>query len=49
MPYQTDLTDAQWALAARFIPAPRPGGRPRTTDVRRVVDAVLYALRPGRA
>lgn len=47
--FATDLTDAQWALVAPFVPAPRPGGRPRTTDPRRVVDAVLYALRAGCA
>jgi putative transposase len=47
--YWTDLTDAQFALVAPFLPAPRPGGRPRTTDLRRVVDAVLYLLRAGCA
>ena len=47
--YPTDLTDAQWALVAPFVPPGKPGGRARTTDPRRVVDAILYALRAGCA
>ena len=30
-----------------FIPAARPGGRPRKTDVRRVLDALFYLVRTG--
>jgi transposase len=29
--YDTDLTDAAWALIAPMLPAARRGGRPRTT------------------
>jgi hypothetical protein len=35
--YPTDLTDAAWALLVPLLPAARPGGRPRTTDIRAVV------------
>ena len=45
--YPTDLTDAQWALVAPHIPAAKSGGRPRTTDVRAVFDAIVYLLRTG--
>jgi putative transposase len=45
--YPSDLTDAQWALVAPHIPEAKAGGRPRTTDVRAVVDAVIYLLRTG--
>ena len=45
--YATDLSDDQWALIAPHIPPPKPGGRARSTDVRRVVDAILYLLRTG--
>ncbi len=45
--YSTDLTDAQWGLIEALIPAATPGGRPRSVDVREVVDAVLYLLRTG--
>src|SRR3954469_22170940 len=44
--YPSDVTDAQWKLIAPLIPA-YPGGRPRTTDLRDVVDAVFYVLRTG--
>ena len=45
--YPTDLTDAEWSLVAPFIPAAKPGGRPRTTDMREVINATLYILRSG--
>ena len=43
--YPSDLTDAQWRLIGPRLPAERPGGRPRKTDLRDVVDAILYTLR----
>jgi putative transposase len=46
-PCPSDLTDEQWTLIAPHIPPVHPGGRPRKTDVRDVVDAVLYLLRTG--
>jgi len=45
--YPSDLTDQQWALVQPLIPAPPGGGRPVKTDLRDVVDAVLYLLRTG--
>ena len=45
--YPSDLSDAQWALVAPYIPSGKPGYRPRTTDVRAVVDAIIYLLRTG--
>src|SRR3954467_13728228 len=48
-PYQTDLTDAQWAILGPLLPPPPGGGRPRTTDLREVLDAILYVLRTGCA
>ena len=44
--YPSDITDEQWALIEPQIPV-YPGGRPRTTDLRDVVDAILYLLRTG--
>src|SRR5438128_11297574 len=44
--YPSDLTDAQWPLIEPHLPV-YPGGRPRTTNLRDVVDAVFYVLRTG--
>jgi putative transposase len=44
--YPSDVTDAQWALIEPHIPV-YPGGRPRKTDTRDVVDAVFYILCAG--
>jgi putative transposase len=46
-PYPSDLTDAQWDLIQSLIPEPRRGGRPRTVNIREVVNAILYITRSG--
>jgi len=45
--YATDVSDTAWALLAPLLPAARPGGRPRTTDIRAVINAIFYLLRTG--
>jgi putative transposase len=45
--YPSDLTDAQWALIEPLLPDAPGGGRPRKTDPRDVLDALLYILRTG--
>src|SRR6476659_8917766 len=45
--YDTDLTNAAWAWVAPVLPAARLGGRPRTTDLRAVLNAIFYLLRTG--
>jgi putative transposase len=45
--YSTDLTDEQWTLLEPLLPAAKPGGRPRSVDLREVVNAMLYLLRTG--
>lgn len=51
--YPTDLTDDQWGRLEPFLPKPksgtRKGGRPATTQLRDVVDAIFYHLRAGGA
>ena len=44
--YPSDVTDAQWPLLEPLIPV-YPGGRPRKTPLRDVVDAIFYLLRTG--
>ncbi len=46
-PYSTDLTDAQWEILAPLLPEAKPGGRPRSVELREVVNAILYLLRSG--
>jgi len=45
--YPSDVTDEQWDLAASEVPPAEPGGRPRKTDMREVVNAILYLTREG--
>jgi putative transposase len=45
--YPSDLRDAEWALIAPHLPPEVGGGRHRSVDLRRVVNAVLYRLRSG--
>jgi putative transposase len=45
--YPTDLADSQWELINDLIPAAKPGGRPRTLDMRMVINALLYGVVSG--
>jgi transposase len=47
--YPSDMTDAEWAVTEPFIPPAKRGGRPRTTDMREVVNALLYIASAGCA
>lgn len=40
--YPTDLTDAEWAVALPLVPPSRAGGRPHTSDMCEVMNAILY-------
>ena len=42
--YPSDLRDAEWARLGPLIPPARPGGRPRKTDMRAAMNAILYLL-----
>ncbi|HVF27346.1 MAG TPA: IS5 family transposase [Pyrinomonadaceae bacterium] len=45
--YPTDLTDSQWDHIKDLLPAPKSRGRPRTMDLRQVINALLYVLVGG--
>ena len=45
--YESDLTDGEWALVGSLIPPAKRGGRPRTVNVREVLNAVFYVLWTG--
>ena len=36
--YDTDLTDHQWQILEPLIPAAKPGGRPRSLEMREVLN-----------
>src|SRR3712207_9311978 len=40
--YQTDLSDAEWALIEPHLRAPRAPGRPRVHSLREILDAVFF-------
>jgi putative transposase len=46
-PYPTDLTDAQWAILEPLVPPSKHGGRPRTVNIREVINTILYLNRTG--
>ena len=45
--YPSDLTDAEWALVAPLISPAKRGGRPRSVDIREVLNAIFYVLWTG--
>ena len=45
--YASDVTDAEFALIEPLLPSSKRGGRPRTTALREVLNAILYLLRTG--
>ena len=45
--YASDLTHPEWALIEPHMPAAKRLGRPRATELRAVLDAILYIARTG--
>jgi len=45
--YPTDLTDAQWAILEPLVPPSKHGGRPRTVNMREVINTIMYLNRAG--
>jgi len=41
------LSDGQYRLLEPLIPAAKSGSRPRTTDLRRLLDGLFYVVRTG--
>jgi putative transposase len=46
-PYPSDITDEQWSLIESHIPPEKSGGRPRTVNLREVINGILYLNRTG--
>jgi putative transposase len=47
--YPSDVTDREWNCIKALLPPATPGGRPRTTDMRLVLNAIFYVSRTGIA
>lgn len=47
--YASDLSDEEWALIEPIMPSANRLGRPRETNLREVVNAVLYIVSSGDA
>jgi putative transposase len=39
--YPTDMSDEQWELLLPLLPPAKAGGRPRSVDLRAVVNAIF--------
>jgi putative transposase len=46
-PFPSDLSEREWAILAPLLPPPKPGGRPRTVDLRRILNGICYVVRSG--
>ena len=42
--YRSDLTDEQWEVIQTLIPAAKTSSRPRTVDMRGVINKIFYIL-----
>jgi putative transposase len=46
-PYPSDLTDEEWRVLKRYVPAPKPGPNPWKYTRREILNAIRYKLRTG--
>ncbi len=45
--YASDTTDDEWTIIAPHLPPPAKSGRPRTNDLRDMVNAIFYIAQTG--
>jgi putative transposase len=45
--YPTDLADRHWDCIKELIPAAKAGGRPRSLEMRQIINAILYIVVSG--
>src|SRR5262244_3062483 len=45
--YPSDMADREWEYITGMIPAAKPGGRKRQTDMRLSLNAIFYLIRTG--
>jgi transposase len=47
--YPSDVTHQEWSVLAPLLPAAKPGGRPRSVELRQVLNGIFYLVRTGCA
>jgi putative transposase len=47
--YPSDLTHTQWKRLKRLLPEAKPGGRPRSVNLREILNGIFYITRGGCA
>ena len=47
IPYPSDLSDREWQRLSPLLPSAKPGGRPRTVQLRLILNGIFYLLRSG--
>jgi Transposase and inactivated derivatives len=47
--YPSDLSDREWTLLEPLLPQAKPGGRPRSVNLRGILNGIFYLLRTGCA
>jgi putative transposase len=45
--YPSDMSDDEWAILEPLLPPSKPGGRPRSANMREVMNGIFYVLRGG--
>ncbi len=45
--YPSELSDQEWAILAPLLPPAKPGGRPRSVNLRMILNGIFYVLRSG--
>ena len=45
--YPSDLSDAEWKVIEPLLPKAKGFGRPRTVDLREILNAIFYVQRTG--
>lgn len=43
----SELSQQEWAILAPLLPPAKPGGRPRTVNLRVILNGIFYVLRSG--
>ena len=46
-PYNTDVNDPEWTIIEPLIAAVQQGGRPRSVNMREIINAIFYIQRSG--